>query len=113
MHEVGIAQEVLRIIEARAREHGEGRVCACRLRIGELSGVAPESLRFALEVCSRGTRAEGMDVVLEIVAARVKCRECPREWEFTLGQTECPDCGSREVELSGGDDMCVESFQME
>ena len=41
-----------------------------RLRIGKLSGVEPQSLQFALEVCSRGTRAEGMSVEIERVPAR-------------------------------------------
>jgi len=113
MHEVAVAQQVLRVIETTAQEHGEGRVCAVRLRIGELSGVEPESLRFALQVCSQGTRAEGMTVELIKVPARVKCRGCSEERDFVLGSFECPSCGSSEIELSGGDEMCVESFEME
>ncbi len=45
MHEVGIAQQILRVIESAASEHGEGRVQSARLRVGELSGVEPDQLR--------------------------------------------------------------------
>ena len=76
MHEIGIAQEVLRIIEEQARGHGRGAIRSARLSIGALSGVMAESLEFALEVCAKGTRAEGMKIVIRNVPARGLCRSC-------------------------------------
>lgn len=113
MHEVGIAQQVLEIIEAESREHGDGRVRSLRLRIGELSGVNPECLRFALEVCSQGTRAEGMTVEVIDMPAKLKCRSCSKESALEMGDLRCPDCGSSEIELLGGDDLHVESFELD
>ena len=113
MHEIGIAQRVLRIVEARACEHGEGQVRSLRLRIGELSAVEPQSLRFALEVCSKGTRAEGMTVEIEYVPARLQCRECSSEREFVRGESRCSSCGSENVQLVGVGDLYVESFVMD
>ena len=113
MHEIGIAQEVLRIIEEQARGHGPGAVRSARLSIGALSGVAPESLEFALEVCAKGTRAEGMKIAIRHVPARGLCRGCGHEWDFAPGQMECPACRSRDLRLDGGDDLRVDSFEME
>ena len=113
MHEVGIAQGLLRVIEEKAQEHGDGRILTLRLRIGELSGIEPAALRFALKVCSQGTRAEGMTVELTSVPAQVQCRKCSEKWKFVLGCFECPACGSKEIDLSGGDDRDIESFEME
>jgi len=113
MHEIGIAQEVLRIIEEQARGHGRGAVRSARLSIGALSGVMAESLEFALEVCSKGTRAEGMKIVIRNVPARGLCRNCRHEWDFAPGQMECPACQARDIRLDGGDDLTVDSFEME
>lgn len=84
-----------------------------RMKVGALSGVEAESLRFALEICARGTRAEGAEVVIERLPARGMCRSCRGAWDFEIGDTQCPACGSPEVELHGGDDLRVESFDME
>ena len=99
MHEIGIAQEVLRIIEEKARGHGRGAIRSARLSIGALSGVMAESLEFALEVCAKGTRAEGMKIAIRNVPARGLCRSCRHEWDFAPGQMECPACPAREIRL--------------
>ena len=113
MHEVGIAQEVLRIVEARAAEQGDGRIHKLRLKIGEFSGVETEALRFALEVCSTGTRAEGMSVEIEKVPAQAGCRDCSKTWDFSLAHPACPGCGSSTIDLVAGHDLAVESFEMD
>ncbi len=113
MHEVGIAQEVLKIIEASAAEQGDGRIRKLRLKIGEFSGVEAEALRFALEVCSAGTRAEGMSVEIEKTPALAGCRDCSETWDFSLAHRACPACGSSTIDLVAGHDLAVESFEMD
>lgn len=113
MHELGIAQEVLRIVETNAAEHGEGRVTLLRLSVGEMSGVEPEALRFALEVCARDTRAAGMRVEIKTVPTIAQCRDCRAEWDFQAGRIECPTCGKTHIALQGGEDLRVDSFEME
>ena len=113
VHEVGIAQEVLRIIESRASECGGGKIRSVRLSIGALSGVAAEPLRFALEICAKGTRAEGMAIEIREVPTRAGCSGCGHAWDFAIGQMECPACAARDIRLSGGDDLRVDSFEME
>jgi hydrogenase nickel incorporation protein HypA/HybF len=113
VHEIGIAREVLRIIEEQARGHGPGAIRSARLSVGALAGVVPESLEFALEVCAKGTRAEGMKILIRYVPARGLCRSCGHEWDFAPGQMECPACRGRDIRLNGGDDLRVDSFEME
>ena len=113
MHELSIAQEVIRIVEERARIHGGGRVTLLRLSVGELSGVVPEALRFALEACSRGTHSEGMRVEIDNTPARAECRNCHAEWHFGSDRIECPECRGTKIEIRGGDDLRVDSFELE
>ena len=112
VHEFAIAQQVLKIIEEKSGEHGDARVRSVRLRIGELSGVNADCLRFALEACAQDTRAEGMAVEFIRVPAKLRCRSCSLESEFDAGNLKCPGCGSLETVLEGGDDLYVESFEL-
>ena len=95
MHELGMMESALALVQRFADEKHARRVERVVLRIGTLSGVDPESLRFAFDVVSRGTKAEGADFEIESVPAAVFCRSCQKEFAgldrgfiFT-----CPICG--------------------
>jgi hydrogenase nickel incorporation protein HypA/HybF len=113
VHEIGIAQEVLKILENKAASFGPGAIKSVKLSVGALSGIVADSLQFALEVTSRGTRAEGMRVNITVIPARGKCRSCAHEWDFKPGQMECPACGVADISLSGGEELRVDSFEMD
>lgn len=65
MHELSIADALLDIVQKRASGEGINRVYEINLRIGEFSGVFPDSLRFAFEVLSRDTITEGAHLNIE------------------------------------------------
>lgn len=113
MHELGIAQEVLKIVQSSAQEHGGGRVSVLRLSVGEMSGVEPEALRFALEAISQGTSAEGMRVEIQRTPVQYCCGNCSAAWPFDDTRTECSTCGAAGATLRGGDDLRVDSFDLE
>lgn len=110
MHELGIMESALALVEHHAAGHQNQRVSRVVLRIGTLAGVEPEALRFAFDVVSRGTLAEGAVFEIEVVAVVVYCLSCQQEF---AGETDgfiftCPTCGDlcgeilrgRELELS-------------
>jgi hydrogenase nickel insertion protein HypA len=59
MHEVSIMEEAVRLAVDAAKSAGKDRVLALRLRVGALSGVVPEAMRFAFDVVCRNTIAAG------------------------------------------------------
>jgi hydrogenase nickel incorporation protein HypA/HybF len=59
VHEAGIADRILEIVIARAREAGAPRITAIHLEAGALAGVSEDSLRFHWEQHAAGTPAEG------------------------------------------------------
>jgi hydrogenase nickel incorporation protein HypA/HybF len=65
MHELGLIQEVLDIVESESKG---ARVKRIVLEVGELTAVFPEALRFAFELAREGTVAESAE--LEIVETR-------------------------------------------
>lgn len=109
MHEVGIIESTLDVIRREARAHDATGIARVVLRIGTLSGVEPEALRFAFEACSPGTIADGAELEIQSVPARAHCRDCAEDFAIESGFIfQCPRChafsgdvrSGRELELS-------------
>jgi hydrogenase nickel incorporation protein HypA/HybF len=113
MHEVALAERMIRIALDAAREHGGGRVTRARLLLGALSCAEPETLRFAFDVAARGTEAEGCALEIERVPARLKCRTCGRESQGEELLEPCADCKAVGWEVLDGREMRIESIDVE
>jgi hydrogenase nickel incorporation protein HypA/HybF len=105
MHEVSIMTEALRMAMDAAKSAGATRVLKLRLRIGTLSGVVPEALRFAFDVVVHGTMAEGACLEIEAVQAACWCQTCQAEFECADFFNECPRCHDVSGELRRGREM--------
>jgi len=106
VHELGIATSALDAALAQARDVGAVRVLRIELRVGELSGVDPEALHFALETILPGTAAEGAVLAITPVPALAYCANCrsnfaPKDgWIF-----ECPTCGQTSTAITQGREL--------
>ena len=109
MHELSIAESIVRIAEA----HADGRrVTAVEVRVGALRQVVPQALEFAFALVAEGTEAEGARLVMEAVPAAGVCRACGTETEFEAFPFACP-CGSLDVELVRGEELLVDALTLQ
>jgi hydrogenase nickel incorporation protein HypA/HybF len=113
MHELSIMQSALNQVLQEARLAGATRVYEIRLRIGVLSGVVPDALRFAFEVLTPGTSAVGALLTIEETPARFWCAACLREFVSANLLAECPDCRRLSGELRGGRDLELTSMEVD
>lgn len=95
-------QEALDLAVAEARRAGAVRVHRLRLRVGALSGVVPEALRFAFDALAPGSPAEGGLLEIEPIAAVWRCGACDCELESGPADDRCPACGNAAVRLRRG-----------
>ncbi len=102
MHELSLVESILQIVEEYAAKEGFSRVTALRLSFGKLSSVVPQALSFAFEVQSKGTRAEGAALELEILPAVIRCLACEKDVEIDRFEARCPLCKGFDVLLVGG-----------
>ena len=110
MHELSLADAIVAI----AREHaGARRVTGVDVKVGRLRQVVPDALAFAFELVASGTNADGAELRLEHVAARVACAGCDAVTEVTGFPLVCARCGSANVEVVAGDELSVESIEVE
>lgn len=106
MHEVGIMESTLAAVRREALARQAAHVDRIVLRIGVLSGVEPEALRFAFEACSPGTLAEGAEFDIERVPATAHCATCDRDFPAGRGFICCcPGCGNYSGDLRSGREL--------
>jgi hydrogenase nickel incorporation protein HypA/HybF len=114
MHELSIVEALIGQVEREiARSGAAGRVLRLDLSIGRMAGVNSDSVRFAFEVLSPGTRVEGAELAIDEPAAICICRGCGAESQTDDVFAACPQCGSDEVAIEGGRDMLLESIELE
>jgi hydrogenase nickel incorporation protein HypA/HybF len=109
MHELSISRA---IVETASRHAGAGRVVSVRVAIGALRQVTPSSLHFYFEIVSRGTACEGALLDTCLSPARMRCT-CGEEWELADVCFRCPRCAGAEVTVVSGEELCVESIEVE
>lgn len=66
MHEKALMDDLMRAIASRARAEDARRVTRIRVRLGALSHFSPAHFREHFEDASRGTLAEGAEVIAEL-----------------------------------------------
>jgi hydrogenase nickel incorporation protein HypA/HybF len=110
MHELSIAEGVIGVVERHA--HGR-RVTKVELKVGHLRQVVPDALAFAFELVAQGTVAEGAELEMEHVPAAGRCGGCGEHTPLPDLPLVCRVCGSSDVEITQGEELLVDSLEME
>jgi hydrogenase nickel incorporation protein HypA/HybF len=110
---MSIAQSLLDIILQESETHQVRRVVSVALKVGELSSVETESLRFCFQLIAEGTIVEGAELQIERVPVICRCWDCGTEFSVEHLLFICPSCGSRRVEVLGGRELSIQSLEAE
>jgi hydrogenase nickel incorporation protein HypA/HybF len=114
VHELSIAQCMIDSACEAATGENAGRVTRLVTRIGVLSGVVKEALRFSFDLAAEGTACEGAVLDIDDVSVSVFCPRCdgPRNlsdvWHFV-----CPDCGTPTPEVLTGRELELVTVEIE
>jgi hydrogenase nickel incorporation protein HypA/HybF len=111
MHELGIASAMLEAVEAESRKHS-GRICKVGVRIGALSGVDTESLRFCFELLVKDTQWDPLELEIEAVPRRHECMDCGQVFLVGDQPPDCPRCGSARTDFLSGDELDLAYLEM-
>ncbi len=112
MHEMGIAMQVMDIVSQSLPRGEDLTVKSISLKVGKLTAVVPRSLRFCMEVVTKGTPAEGAELYFDEVPVRVLCEDCDERTEIAEPPFVCGSCGSDRVAVISGREMIVESIEV-
>ena len=108
MHELGIVQQVLEIAAERS---GGAKVTRLVLEIGRLSMVMPDAVRFAWDVATPDTVAEGARLEIIETPGLARCRGCGAEVPLEKPFGRC-GCGGTDLDWLRGDELRIREMEV-
>ncbi len=112
MHELSIAQALIEQLDEVATREGASEVLSVTLRVGSLSGADPDALSMAFPMAAEDTVAQGAQLIIENVPARVECRGCSLESSPEFPFLACENCGSNDVICLEGKELTLCSVEL-
>ncbi|MFC4120598.1 hydrogenase maturation nickel metallochaperone HypA [Nonomuraea zeae] len=106
MHEIGMCEGLVELIEQQAMGR---RVTSARVRVGARHAVVDDAFGQAFAVAATGTAVQDATVELVVTPMTVGCGACGSRSESVDPLAACPVCGDDGVQLSGGDELVLES----
>ena len=113
MHEMAIAQGILDIVLKTAAEHNGKKVTGVTLRIGQMTQIEPESLKFGFAALSIGSIADGAEITINSMPLVGQCDSCKQQFSIEKYCFLCPYCNSASVTLISGRELAVEYLEVE
>jgi hydrogenase nickel incorporation protein HypA/HybF len=114
MHELGIVQSILDIIEQQMKIHSAKRLVRVELEFGAMTAVMPDAIEFAFVALTKDTPLEGAELSITVVPIKAICLECGHEAVLDVFTPFCPDCSTGVLSIvEGKDEMRIVSIEIE
>ena len=113
VHEISVMTALLDSVEAHATRIGAKKVLAINLVIGERASIIDDSLLFAFDLLTLGTRAEGAALNVRRTRMRFHCAPCDDDYHRTGTDFRCPRCGAVGQVTDEGSELLIESMEVE
>ncbi|SNS71120.1 hydrogenase nickel incorporation protein HypA/HybF [Granulicella rosea] len=113
MHEISIAESIVQIAEAKAREQYARSIQVIGLRLGTFTTIVPDALQFAFEIARQGTLARDARLDIEIVPMVVRCVVCEASTQPVRGVCLiCEHCGFP-LEIVSGEELQIDYIEVD
>ncbi len=107
MHELSIATSIFDIVIAEMKSRGLTAVSQVGIRVGALTNVDPEALKFGFETIVDGTPLNGSTLEIENVPIKAHCRKCGSDFTADDFIFICPNCESGDNEVLQGQELDI------
>jgi len=104
---------MLELVHEQAVKAGAARVERINLIVGELSGYVGGCIQLYFDTLSKGTIAENAQIIFKVVPTTGRCRSCGETFEIKELNWTCPNCQGNSIQLVGGNELFVESIEVE
>ena len=121
MHEFSIADEIVKNVLETAKKNRAKKVISILLEVGELTHLNAEQVSFWIRELFKGSAAEGAEVKVKTIKARIRCKGCgykggmgsDREDSFRhLVPASCPRCNSFQIQIEKGQECILRKIQV-
>ncbi|MDR0347504.1 MAG: hydrogenase maturation nickel metallochaperone HypA [Coriobacteriales bacterium] len=115
MHEMSLAVDVVDNVIKAALETSARKVSTIYLTIGNGRDIVVDLFEGLIAYLSRGTIAEGAEVVMNCVPYTVCCNDCG--WVYSLDifskkTCRCPSCGETGYTLNSGLEFWIDRIEV-
>lgn len=115
MHELGLARDIVDAVVESARQAGARRVARVYMSIGKARDVVPDLMEIAFAHLTKGTVAEGAELVVTSVPVMGRCEDCGFVFPldiFNKDTWKCPHCGSGSYKLHRGREFDIDRIEV-
>ena len=114
MHEMSITVNVISIVTDQMKKNGATKLNKLKVKVGRMTAVEPDSLRFCFEVCIKGTPIEGAILDIEEVPIMGRCDTCDSNFRMeNYFISTCPDCGGAAADIVSGRELDIVSMEVD
>jgi hydrogenase nickel incorporation protein HypA/HybF len=113
MHELSVTQNILEISLRHAKDAGAKQITGINLVIGEYASIVDDSVQFYWDMIAEGTIAQGAQLHFERISGEMICANCKHSFHPMDAIFMCPNCQSKLVQISKGDEFRVDSIDVE
>ncbi|NLK52125.1 MAG: hydrogenase maturation nickel metallochaperone HypA [Syntrophomonadaceae bacterium] len=112
MHELGLMQQVVQILQASVQKEGLERVNYVKLVVGQMTAAQPDALQFAFEVfASMENWLKGAVLEIEEREIKARCLDCGELFTVVEYRFICSECGSLNHELESGRELFIDYYE--
>ena len=113
MHEQSIVESLLTLALENAEKANAGKIHKINVVIGELAGAVDESMEFYFNFLRKGTKAEEATLEFKHIPTQLHCRKCNKTFTAKDLDFRCPDCQETQVDIVAGQELYLESLEVE
>ena len=120
MHEFSVSSEIVKNVLDAARKNKGEKVLSVQLEIGELAFLNEEQVTFWIRELFKGSVAEGAEVEIKTINARIHCKTCGYKGGIRSDQENslrhlalcsCPKCNSFQFKIEKGRECILRKIQ--
>lgn len=112
MHEMGLVQSIIEIVEQEMKRHQLDKLKAIHLACGRMTAVVPEQMVLCFEILTENSKLAGAELKMKIVPVTYRCRNCDREFTSEGIIFHCPSCNGEHPKLIGGRELQIEFLEV-
>ncbi len=114
MHELGIVFNIANTLEDYAKQNNIEEIKQVVVEVGQLSTVIPTYLKECYPAAmERSEILKNSELVIEVVPANGRCKECEKIFNVVSFEKKCPHCESSSYELLSGEEFQIKEIMVD
>ena len=115
MHELGLARSIVETVVESAEAAGATQVKRVYMSIGRARDVVPDLMDIAFKHLTKGTIAEGAELVVTSVPVMARCADCGLVYPLDIfddATWACPHCAGTNYAICRGRELDIDRIEV-